>query len=411
MKNTYIKKVSGVEILDSRGFPTVMAKVTLDDGSIGCASVPSGASTGIHEACELRDGDKSRYMGKGVLKAVSSIGEISEALRGVCAPRQSDVDRIMCELDGTSDKSRLGANAILAVSLACARAAAASLGAPLYRYLGGIANLCMPVPMMNILNGGAHASNNIDIQEFMIMPTGINDFSERIRAGCEVYHALKSELKSSSLSTAVGDEGGFAPDLRDEREAIELIIKAIERAGYSTNEIKLALDAASSEWFEKGGYTQPKSGKKFTTAELIEYFEKLVSDYPIVSLEDPLAEDDFDGWAELTSRIGSRVALVGDDLFVTNEKRLIHGIEVGAANAILIKPNQIGTLTETLAAVSTAHKAGYRTIISHRSGDVDDTFIADLAVACGSGYIKTGAPCRMERVSKYNRLLVIANSI
>lgn len=411
MKNTYIKKVSGLEVLDSRGFPTVMAKVTLEDGSVGCASVPSGASTGVHEACELRDGDKSRYIGKGVLKAVNSLSEISEALRGVCAPRQADVDRIMCELDGTPDKSRLGANAILAVSLACARAAASALDTPLYRYLGGIAHLRMPIPMMNILNGGVHASNNIDIQEFMIMPTGIDDFSERIRAGCEVYHALKSELKSKSLSTAVGDEGGFAPNLNDEREAIELIIKAIERAGWTTDEIKLALDAASSEWFENGYYLQPKSGKRYTAGELIEYFDKLTADYPIVSLEDPLAEDDFDSWVELTNSIGNRVAIVGDDLFVTNEKRLIHGIEVGAANSILIKPNQIGTLTETLAAVATAHRAGYRTIISHRSGDVDDTFIADLAVACGSGYIKTGAPCRMERVSKYNRLLVIANSM
>lgn len=407
MKSAYIKKVSGLEVLDSRGFPTVMAKVTLDDGTVAAASVPSGASTGAHEACELRDGDTSRYLGKGVTRAVNSLSDISEALRGVCASRQSEVDRIMCELDGTENKSKLGANAILAVSLAVARAAACSSGTPLYRYLGGFAHLRLPVPMMNILNGGAHASNNIDTQEFMIMPSGISDFAERIRAGAEIYHALKSELKSKKLSTAVGDEGGFAPDLKNEREAIEFILAAIERAGYTTKEVKLALDVASSEWFENGVYKQPKSGKEYSADELIEYFDKLSAEYPIVSIEDPLAEDDFDGWKKITERLGKRISLVGDDLFVTNESRLRRGIELGAANAILIKPNQIGTLTETLGTVATAHKAGYRTIISHRSGDVDDTFIADLAVACGSGYIKTGAPCRMERVAKYNRLLCI----
>ena len=411
MKKSYIKKVCGLEIIDSRGFPTVMAKVTLDDGSVGIASVPSGASTGAHEAHEKRDGDKARYMGKGVLQAVKAIGDISEALRGQCAYRQEEIDKLMCELDNTKDKSKLGANAILAVSLATARAAAASLSTPLYRYIGGFANIRMPVPMMNILNGGAHASNNIDIQEFMIMPTGFESFSERLRAGCEIYMALKSELSRRSLSTGVGDEGGFAPNLRDEREAIELILEAIKLAGYTTNEVKLALDIASSEWYSAGVYKQPKSKKESDANELINYYKKLVEDYPIASIEDPLAEDDFDNWAKITSVLGDKVTLVGDDLFVTNTERLSKGIKSGAANAILIKPNQIGTLSETLGAVSMAHKAGYRAIISHRSGDVDDTFIADLAVGTGAGYIKTGAPCRMERVAKYNRLLRIESGI
>ena len=403
MKKCSIKRISALEILDSRGFPTVMAKVTLEDGTSAVASVPSGASTGIHEAHELRDGDKDRYGGKGVTKAVKSVSTISEALHGACAYDQKEIDRIMCELDGSENKSKLGANAILAVSLAVARAAACSLGVPLYRYLGGIADIVLPTPMMNILNGGAHASNNIDIQEFMIMPSGIDTFAEKLRAGVEIYHALKSELSRHGYSTGVGDEGGFAPDLRDEREAIELILEAIRLAGYNEKQVCLALDIASSEWYENGVYMLPKTQKSYTTDELISYYEKLTSDYPIASIEDPLAEDDFDSWARLTKTLVG-TTLVGDDLFVTNTERLKRGIIAGAANAILIKPNQIGTLSETLDAIRTAKHANYRAIISHRSGDVDDTFIADLAVATGAGYIKTGAPCRMERVNKYNRL-------
>lgn len=411
MKKCYIKKVSGLEIIDSRGFPTVMAKVTLDDGTAGVASVPSGASTGIHEAYEKRDGDKSRYGGKGVTEAVKSIDTISEALHGICAYKQDDIDDIMCKLDGTDNKSHLGANAILAVSLAAARAGATSLSMPLYRYIGGFAHTRMPVPMMNILNGGAHAGNNIDIQEFMIMPTGIEKFSERLRAGVEIYMALKKELARHGHSTGVGDEGGFAPNLTDEREAIEFILDAIKLAGYTTNEVKLALDIASSEWYEDGRYVQPKVKKEWTKHELLDYYAKLVKEYPIISIEDPFAEDDFESFTEITEKIGKTTAIVGDDLFVTNTQRLIKGIKAGAANAILIKPNQIGTLTETLEAVKTAHTAGYRAIISHRSGDVDDPFIADLAVATGCGYIKTGAPCRFERVAKYNRLLRIEAGI
>lgn len=411
MKKNYIKKISGLEIIDSRGFPTVMAKVTLDDGCTGIASVPSGASTGVHEAHELRDGDNTRYGGKGVTKAVKSVSEISEALHGMCAYRQDEIDRAMSKLDGTENKSRLGANAILAVSLACARAAARSLSTPLYRYIGGFADTSLPTPMMNILNGGAHASNNIDIQEFMIMPLGFESFGEKLRAGCEIYRALKNELARHGHSTGVGDEGGFAPNLRDEREAIEFILDAVKLAGYTTDEVKLALDVASSEWYENGTYKQPKSGKEANADELIAYYTKLINDYPIVSIEDPLSEDDFENWTKMTAQLGDKVTLVGDDLFVTNTERLKHGINVKAANAILIKPNQIGTLTETLDAVSTAKKAGYRAIISHRSGDVDDTFIADLAVGTGAGYIKTGAPCRMERVAKYNRLLRIEAGI
>ena len=348
---------------------------------------------------------------KGVLEAIKSISDISEALRGTCAYCQDEIDNIMCKLDGSENKSKLGANAILAVSLATARAAAASLSLPLYKYIGGFANSTMPVPMMNILNGGAHATNNIDIQEFMIMPTGFESFSDRLRAGCEIYMALKSELTRRSLSAGVGDEGGFAPNLKDEREAIELILDSIKLAGYTTDQVQLALDVASSEWYSEGIYKQPKSGKQYSADELISYYTKLTEDYPIVSIEDPLAEDDFDYWVRITKNLGDKITLVGDDLFVTNTKRLSHGISIGAANAILIKPNQIGTLTETLDAIKTAQKAGYRAIISHRSGDVDDTFIADLSVATSAGYIKTGAPCRMERVCKYNRLLRIESGI
>ncbi len=411
MTERKIKGVRGYEIIDSRGFPTVMARVTLTDGTVASASVPSGASTGVHEAHELRDGDESRFAGKGVRRAVESVGKIGEAISGICVCEQNAIDRRMRELDGTENKSKLGANAILAVSMATARAAAASFGLPLYRYISGFAESTLPVPMMNILNGGAHASNNIDIQEFMIMPVGIDSMRERVRAGCEIYYALKSGLKERGLSTGVGDEGGFAPDLKSEREAIELIINAIIKAGYSTNDVKLALDAAASEWKTDDAYRQPKSGKEFDSDGLIEYFESLTNDYPIISIEDPLGEDDFDAWTKMTLRLGDKITLVGDDLFVTNTQRLARGIELGAANAILIKPNQIGTVTETLDAIALAKRNGYRSILSHRSGDVDDTFIADMAVATGVGYIKTGAPCRMERVAKYNRLMLIEDSL
>ena len=350
MTERKIKSVKGYEIIDSRGFPTVMARVTLTDGTVASASVPSGASTGIHEAHELRDGDEMRFAGKGVRRAVESIGKINEAICGVCVCDQSGIDRRMIELDGSKNKSNLGANAILAVSMATVRAAAASYGLPLYRYISGFADNVLPVPMMNILNGGAHASNNIDVQEFMIMPVGIDSMRERVRAGCEIYYALKDELKSRGLSTGVGDEGGFAPDLKSEREAIELIINAVIKAGYSTNDVKLALDAAASEWKTESGYKQPKSGREFDSDGLIEYFESLASDYPIISIEDPLGEDDFEAWTKMTSRAGDKLTLVGDDLFVTNTERLAHGIELGAANAILIKPNQIGSVTETLEA-------------------------------------------------------------
>ncbi len=411
MKKNIIKNITACEIIDSRGFPTVMAKVVLTDGISAIAAVPSGASTGIHEAHELRDNDKRRYGGKGVKKAVAAVGEISDEISGMCVFRQSEIDRLMCELDGTENKSRLGANAILAVSLACARAAAKALGLPLYRYLGGVSDERMPIPMMNILNGGAHAANNIDIQEFMIMPVGFDSISERIRCGCEVYRALRSELVSRKLSVGVGDEGGFAPDLSSEREAIELILEAIAKAGYTHNEVVLALDAAASEWCKDGDYRQPKSGKEFTRDELISYFSSLVRDYPIISIEDPLGEDDFEGFKIITEKLGEHVMIVGDDLFVTNTERLRRGIRAKAANSILIKPNQIGTLSETVNAINTAKTAGYNFIISHRSGDVDDTFIADLAVATGAPYIKTGAPCRMERVAKYNRLIRIETGV
>lgn len=410
MKKNSIKKISGLEIVDSRGTPTVMAKAVLEDGSVGIASVPSGASTGAHEACELRDGGE-RYFGAGVSSAVGSLSEISEALRGRCPYDQRESDRIMCELDKSENKSRLGANAILAASLALARASAASLSLPLYRYIGGIGSTSLPTPMMNILNGGAHATNNIDIQEFMIVPEGFSSFAEKLRAGCEIYRALKGELMRRSLSCTVGDEGGFAPDLPSERDAIELILEAIKLAGYSTDCVKLALDVASSEWYDNGRYTRPKAKSTVDTDELMNYYKELVDTYPIVSIEDPLAEDDFQNWATLTKELGTKVALVGDDLFVTDTKRIREGIRLGAANAVLIKPNQIGTLSETLEAIACAKSAGMRTIISHRSGDVDDTFISDLAVGTGAGYIKAGAPCRMERVAKYNRLLRIEAGI
>ncbi len=403
-----IQKVYGCEILDSRGNPTVSATVQLSDGTLGTAAAPSGASTGKFEAAELRDGDDRRYGGKGVLKAVKNVNEIiSPALEKAHNLTVREVDGILQKLDGTPNKAHLGANATLAVSLACARAIAAHYRMPLYRYLGGAAAHRMPVPMMNILNGGAHADNNIDIQEFMIMPLGAKCFREGLRWCAEIYHILGTELKRKGLSTAVGDEGGFAPDLASDEEAIEEILNAVEKAGYS-GKVKVALDAAGSEWAKDGGhYRLPKRGKEFSPEQMIDYWESLANKYPIFSIEDPLGEEDFESWAEMTDRLGHRVQLVGDDLFVTNIERLQQGIDEGAANAILIKPNQIGTLTETLEAIDLAKRSGYKTIISHRSGETEDTFIADLAVAVNAGQIKTGAPCRTERVAKYNRLLRI----
>lgn len=403
-----IEKVRGYEILDSRGNPTVKAEVMLSDGCVGIASVPSGASTGINEAAELRDGEEGRFGGNGVTKAVNNVNiEICKAVTSANTIDQGRIDSLMINLDGTDNKSRLGANAILAVSLALAKAAASHYRMPLYKYIGGVSADLMPVPMMNILNGGAHAANNIDIQEFMIMPVGAATFAESLRMGTEVYHSLKAVLKKKGLSTAVGDEGGFAPDLSSEEEAIECIIEAIEKAGYNTDKIKIALDAASSEWYRDGRYYLPKRGASFETKELIYYWEKLAEMYPIISIEDPLGEEDWSGWTEITSSLGKKIQLVGDDLFVTNSTYLEHGIKENAANAILIKLNQIGTLTETLDAIKMAHSAGYRAIISHRSGETEDTTIADLAVGTNAGQIKTGAPCRSDRVAKYNRLLRI----
>ncbi|MEH2936358.1 phosphopyruvate hydratase [Acutalibacter sp. JLR.KK004] len=402
-----IQKVMGSEILDSRGNPTVSATVQLTDGTVGTAAAPSGASTGKFEAVELRDGDQRRYGGKGVLKAVRNINEIiSPALEKAHSLTVRQVDDILKKLDGTPNKAHLGANATLAVSLACARAMAAHYRMPLYRFLGGAAASRLPVPMMNILNGGAHAANNIDIQEFMIIPAQAENFREGLRWCAEIYHTLGAQLRQKGLSTGVGDEGGFAPDLSSDEEAIEEILAAVEKAGYG-GKVTLALDAAGSEWAQEGAYRLPKRGKTYVTEDLISYWEGLLDKYPIVSIEDPLGEEDFSGWAEMTARLGNRVQLVGDDLFVTNLERLQQGIDQGAANAILIKPNQIGTLTETLEAIDLAKRSGYKTIISHRSGETEDTFIADLAVAVNAGQIKTGAPCRTERVAKYNRLLRI----
>lgn len=403
-----IERVTAREILDSRSNPTLEASVYLAGGAVGVASVPSGASTGTHEACELRDGKNERYLGRGVHGAMHHVHDvISPALVGKDASRGAVIDHAMCELDGTENKSRLGANAILSVSLATARAAAMACGLPLYRYLGGESARRLPVPMLNIINGGAHAKNNLEIQEFMIVPIGLGALTEAVRASSEIYHALGSILKRKGFSVGVGDEGGFAPDLSSDREAIELIIEAIETAGYNTGEVQIALDVASSEWFSGGKYRFSKSGKETDADSLIEYYSSLVSDYPIISIEDGLAEDDFQGWRTLTERLGGRVMLVGDDLFVTNEKRLSLGIESGLANSILIKPNQIGTLTETLRVIRRATDAGYKFIISHRSGETEDTFISDLAVAVGAPFIKAGAPCRTDRVAKYNRLMKI----
>lgn len=410
--NLEIKEIKASEIIDSRGIPTVKAKVEFKGGIYGCASVPSGASTGSYEACELRDCDKQRYLGKGVLKAVGNVNTtIKKEVISLGTSRQRIVDQKMISLDGTKNKSKLGANATLSVSLALAHANAKAQNVPLYRYIGGICASKMPIPMMNILNGGAHAGNNIDIQEFMIVPIGFNTFKDALRAGCEIYASLKKILKARGLDTSVGDEGGFAPNLNNESEAIELIIDAINDANYDTESVKIALDIASSEWYKDGNYKQEKSGKIYTSEALIDKWEGLVNSYPIISLEDPLSEDDYTGWEKLTKRLGEKVMLVGDDLFVTNEKRLQKGINLGIANAILIKPNQIGTLTETLDVIALAKQRGYQTIISHRSGETDDTSIADIAVGTNAGFIKTGAPCRMDRVAKYNRLLEIEEEI
>ena len=409
-----IVDITAREILDSRGNPTVEADVELASGAVGRASVPSGASTGEHEALELRDGDKRRYGGKGVLKAVRNIEEtIAPALRGLPAVDQLLVDHTLLELDGTPTKEKLGANAILAVSLATARAAAASSGLPLYRYLGGPLARTMPVPMMNVLNGGAHATNTVDFQEYMIVPVGGATFGDALRMGAEVFHALKKVLVKRKLSTGVGDEGGFAPDLKSDEEALVVLIEAIESAGYAPGkEIAIALDCAASELYADGTYTFKKSGAGTRDANgMVELYEKWMAEYPIVSIEDGLAEDDWDGWEAMTRAVGDRVQLVGDDLFVTSTERLARGIESGVANSILIKVNQIGTLTETLEAIEMARAAGYLSVISHRSGETEDTFIADLAVGTGAGQIKTGSASRTDRVAKYNQLLRIDEAL
>ena len=410
-----IVKVIGREILDSRGNPTVEAEVYLADGTVGRGTAPSGASTGEFEALELRDGDKGRYGGKGVTKAVENINTaINDAVCGLDASDIYAVDRAMIKADGTKDKSKLGANAILAVSIAAARAASISLDIPLYRFLGGISGNRLPVPMMNILNGGAHAANTVDVQEFMIMPVGAPRFKEALRWCAEVFHALAALLKSKGLATSVGDEGGFAPDLASDEEAIQYILEAVKNAGYEPGkDFMIAMDAASSEWkgSKKGEYVLPKAGTKFTSAELIEHWKKLVEKYPIISIEDALDEEDWEGWQLLTKELGGKVQLVGDDLFVTNTERLAKGISLGCGNSILIKLNQIGSVSETLEAIKMAHKAGYTAISSHRSGETADTIIADLAVALNTCQIKTGAPSRSERVAKYNQLLRIEEEL
>lgn len=412
MDKKKIAGIKGYELIDSRGNPTVGAKVILSDGSEGFALSPSGASTGIYEAHEMRDGDKSRYLGKGVLKAAAAIdNEIAPALAELDTVDQRAADDRMISLDGTENKKRLGANAILAVSLALAKAAAASYNMPLYRYIGGINGYELPRPMMNILNGGAHAANNIDIQEFMIVPVGACCFSDGLRQCSEIYHALGAILKERGKSCGVGDEGGFAPDLESDESAIELITEAIKKAGYTTENTKIALDAASSEWYADGSYILPKRNKKMTADELIDYYGKLCEKYPVISIEDGVAEEDWEGWRKLTKTLGGRLQLVGDDLFVTNTSRLARGIKDEAANSILVKLNQIGTLSETLDVIELAKKHGYTSVISHRSGETEDTSIADLAVAVNAGQIKTGAPCRTDRVAKYNRLLIIENEL
>ncbi len=411
---TKIKDVVGRQILDSRGNPTVEVDVTLADGSFGRAAVPSGASTGEHEAVELRDGDKSKYMGKGVLKAVGNVnGEIRKAIKGKDALKQAEVDQYLCDLDGTPNKGRLGANAILGVSLAMAKAAAVSKKMPLYRYIGGDKAKMLPIPMMNILNGGSHADNNVDLQEFMIMPIGASSFAEALRWGSEVFHNLKKILHDKKLSTAVGDEGGFAPDLRSNEEAVEVILAAIDKAGYRAGkDISIALDPASSSFYENGKYILEAEPKKENTSDdMVKFYSRWVKKYPIVSIEDGLAEDDWDGWKVLTDAIGKKVQLVGDDLFVTNVKRLRMGIERKVANSILIKVNQIGTLTETLDSIDLAKRHNYTAVVSHRSGETEDTTIAHLVVGMNTGQIKTGSVCRTDRICKYNELLRIEEEL
>lgn len=407
-----ITDVLAREILDSRGNPTVEVEAWLEDGSFGRAAVPSGASTGIFEACELRDGDKSRYLGKGVLNAVAAVnGELADALIGYNALEQASLDKLLCDIDGTPNKSRLGANAILGVSLACAKACANALGLPLYRYIGGANAKTLPVPMMNVLNGGAHASNNVDIQEFMIMPVSAASFHEALRMCSEVFHTLKKVVSSAG----VGDEGGYAPNLSTDEDALKALVEAIEKAGYKPgDDFKIAMDPAVSEWFveEDGGYyLLPKAGKKMSREDMVGMWNDFVQKYPIISIEDGMAEEDWEGWKLLTDSLGKKIQLVGDDLFVTNTARLSKGIELGVANSILIKVNQIGTLTETLDAIQMAHRARYTAVISHRSGETEDTTIADLAVALNAGQIKTGAPSRTDRVAKYNQLLRIEEEL
>jgi enolase len=414
--NTTIAEIHAREILDSRGNPTIEADVFLGDGSMGRAAVPSGASTGEHEAVELRDGDQGRYFGKGVLQATQNVNEaINDALLGQDASAQREIDDVMVKLDGTPNKSRLGANAILSVSMACARAAANVLKLPLYRYLGGVNASILPTPMMNIINGGAHADSNVDFQEFMVMPVGAESFSEALQWGTEVFHTLKAVLKKRGYNTAVGDEGGFAPSLKANVEAIELILEAIQQAGFKAGaEIAIALDPASSEFFDKdkGKYVFKKSDKSVKSSEeMVRFWAEWVRQYPIVSIEDGLAEDDWEGWRHLTEQLGGKIQLVGDDLFVTNTERLKKGIEEGAGNSILIKVNQIGTASETLDAIDLARRNGYTSVISHRSGETEDTFIADLAVATGAGQIKTGSASRTDRIAKYNQLLRIEEEL
>lgn len=416
MKHLKIEKVVGREILDSRGNPTVEAEVLLEDGTVARGVAPSGASTGEFEALELRDEVSSRYLGKGVTKAVENINTIiHDAIKGMDAANIGAVDRKMIEIDGTTDKSRLGANAILAVSIGVAKAAAKSLGIPLYRFLGGVAGTCLPVPMMNIINGGAHSKNSLDFQEFMIMPVGACCFKEALRMGAEVYHSLFKVLNNRGLSTAVGDEGGFAPDVENVDTVFDLLVEAVENTAYQCGkDIYFAIDVAASEWKSekgKGMYFLPKSQKEYNSDELIEMYQHLVEKYPIISIEDPLDEEDWDGWKKMTEILGKKLQLVGDDLFVTNTSRLQKGIALECGNSVLIKVNQIGTLTETMDTISMAHRAGYTTIASHRSGETEDTTIADLAVALNTGQIKTGAPCRSERVAKYNQLLRIEEEL
>ena len=413
MRSSEIVSILGREVLDSRGNPTVEAEVALACGVTCTAIAPSGASTGKFEALELRDGDMQRFGGKGVTRACKAVStSIAKALTGMDAADSAAVDAALCSLDGTDNKSVLGANATLAVSLACAKAAASALGVALFRFLGGAQAVTLPLPMMNILNGGAHAGNGLDVQEFMIVPVGADSFRDALRMGAEVYHALASLLKKRNLSTSVGDEGGFAPEIIEETQAIDLILEAVSRAGYTAGrDFVLALDAAASEWKQKSGYLLPKSRRAFTAHELAEHWRELIRQYPIRSIEDPLGEEDWPAWQALTKTLGESCQLVGDDLFVTNAERLAKGVSMGCANAILLKPNQIGTLSETISAQRLAHQSGYRTIVSHRSGETEDVSIADLAVALNAGQIKTGAPCRAERTAKYNRLLRIEEAL